>query len=411
MYSVTVVSTAKHVINSFNSLELWEKNKFNLKIITGSIEEAMKPCPDVVICPVKSEEADGTALSKQVKDNNLKTRVVLYGRKTYDSVKLAIDSGAYGYLSMPLDPAEMEALLKRLKRDIKKEKKTLSSFYSGDEDIGEIRINYFTELMGGERDEEYFEERFPSLNFNMNYSKTSLSFVTVVIENYENYVENVWEYEKESLYNAVYNFVGKSAGNLTFVPVNHKDEKIYIVVLKEKGFISRYQASDIADSIKSIMGLEVSFKTIKDFNTIKDFFSYKNKKSLLEAFELETGETGSASETVVLDAKKYINRSYFNEISLSDVAEYVGLSAAYFSRVFKSETGEKFVDYLVKIRMEKAKKLFEMSKYKTYEISEIVGYKKSKYFGKLFKNYTGYTPTEYRNMLRKKNKIKNDNHQ
>ena len=89
------------------------------------------------------------------------------------------------------------------------------------------------------------------------------------------------------------------------------------------------------------------------------------------------------------------------------MADYVGLSAAYFSRVFKNETGEKFVDYLVKVRMEKAKKLFEMSKYKTYEISEIVGYKKSKYFGKLFKNYTGYTPTEYRSMLRKKNKIKN----
>ena len=407
MYSVAVISTTRHVINSFNSLELWEKNKFTLKSITDNVDTAMKPCPDVVICPVKSAEADGCALAKKVKENNLKTKVILYGRKTYESVKSAIDSGAFGYLSMPLDVGELEDLLKRLKKDIRKEQMNLSNFYSGDEDIGEIRAEYFTSMLNEEYDKEYFGEKFKNLNFNVKFERVSLGFVSVTIENYLYYVDEVWKYEKESLYNAVYNFIEKTAGELLFVPLNHKEDKIYIVILKEKTFVSEYQFSDIAESIKNIMGIKVSFETVKQFKSIEDFIDYKDKKQLLETFELERKESGTASETVVMEAKKYINHAYFNEISLNDVADYVGLSAAYFSRIFKSETGEKFVDYLVKIRMEKAKKLFEMSKYKTYEISEIVGYKKSKYFGKLFKNYTGYTPTEYRSMLRKKNKIKN----
>ena len=57
----------------------------------------------------------------------------------------------------------------------------------------------------------------------------------------------------------------------------------------------------------------------------------------------------------------------------------MSLSSAYFSRLFKQETGENFIDYLIKIRMENAKKLLEGTDYKTYEISELVGYKKSKY--------------------------------
>ena len=95
-------------------------------------------------------------------------------------------------------------------------------------------------------------------------------------------------------------------------------------------------------------------------------------------------------------AKNYISKNYMKEIGLNDVAEKVGLSSAYFSRLFKQETGENFIDYLVKIRMEKAKKLFEDTTLSTKEIGENVGYKKGKYFGKLFKNYTGYTPTEYK---------------
>ena len=160
---------------------------------------------------------------------------------------------------MPLDVAELEKLLKRLKKDIRKEQISLSNYYTGDEDISEIRSDYFTSLMNEEKTPEYYEEKFPSLKYNIKYSKATLSFVTVTVANYDAYLKKVWKYEKETLYNAVYNFIEKTANGLFFVPINHKEDKIYIVILKDGSFVSEYQFSDIADSINNIMGLSLSF--------------------------------------------------------------------------------------------------------------------------------------------------------
>lgn len=105
----------------------------------------------------------------------------------------------------------------------------------------------------------------------------------------------------------------------------------------------------------------------------------------------------NSDKDVIYHAKQYINENYSSDISLNDVSNHVFLSPSHFSRLFKKEIGENFIDYLIKVRMEKAIILLKDCKYKTYEISEMVGYKKSKYFSRLFKNYTGYTPSEYRN--------------
>ncbi len=102
---------------------------------------------------------------------------------------------------------------------------------------------------------------------------------------------------------------------------------------------------------------------------------------------------------IVEKAKEYIESNYSKNINLEDLSNYVFLSASYFSRFFKQKSGENFVDYLIKVRMEKAKLLLANTNYKTYEISEMVGYRKPRYFSTLFKSYTGKTPTEYREQL------------
>ena len=68
----------------------------------------------------------------------------------------------------------------------------------------------------------------------------------------------------------------------------------------------------------------------------------------------------------------------------------------YFCNIFKKETGVTIWDYLIRIRMEEAKKMLLETAQKTYEISEKIGYDDPSYFGRLFKKYTGFTPVEYR---------------
>ncbi len=98
-------------------------------------------------------------------------------------------------------------------------------------------------------------------------------------------------------------------------------------------------------------------------------------------------------------ALQYIDQHFSEDISLNDVASCVALSPTYFSRYFKQQTGERFMDYLCKVRMEKALVMITDPTLKVYEIANAVGYKSLKHFYKLFRNHTGYTPTKYRNTI------------
>ena len=80
-----------------------------------------------------------------------------------------------------------------------------------------------------------------------------------------------------------------------------------------------------------------------------------------------------------------------------DVANFLELNPAYFSRIFRQKTGVCFVDYLAEIRINKAIELLKNSNMNISEISEEVGFVRSRYFTEIFKKRKGMTPSEYRN--------------
>ena len=84
----------------------------------------------------------------------------------------------------------------------------------------------------------------------------------------------------------------------------------------------------------------------------------------------------------------------FTLVSLSDE---IGISPNYLSSVFKMETGIRFKKYLNSYRMEQAKELLMDSRYKIYEVANLVGIEDSRYFSQIFRTYTGLKPSEYRN--------------
>lgn len=91
----------------------------------------------------------------------------------------------------------------------------------------------------------------------------------------------------------------------------------------------------------------------------------------------------------------YINDN-LNYVSLHMIADYVKLHPVYLSKIFKSETGQKISDYIFHSKMENASHLLINSNLKIYQISEQLGYSNAHYFIKLFKEYSGNTPQEFR---------------
>ena len=106
--------------------------------------------------------------------------------------------------------------------------------------------------------------------------------------------------------------------------------------------------------------------------------------------------------------KKYVRDHIFEDIVLDDIANEVFFSVSHLRRVFKKETGETFLQYVVRKKMETAAELLHDPKHKVYQISEMLGYKSTRYFSKLFNSIIGYYPGDYRKKVLHMTEVANE---
>ncbi|CAM3696918.1 response regulator [Marinicrinis lubricantis] len=99
--------------------------------------------------------------------------------------------------------------------------------------------------------------------------------------------------------------------------------------------------------------------------------------------------------------KEYIDNHYFEDIKISMFSDKYFLSREYLMKLFKSEYGYGIYEYVLKVRMDKARELLSNPDLKIQDISELLGYKDKNYFSKAFRNYFAMSPSEYRHALQK----------
>jgi len=107
-------------------------------------------------------------------------------------------------------------------------------------------------------------------------------------------------------------------------------------------------------------------------------------------------EESGRKNSVVDEIARFIRDNYNRELTLQEIAEHFFLSREYVCRRFKQETGENLIDFLSRVRIEKAKELLVNPNLKIVDISQTVGYQDEKYFSKVFKKLEGVSPNEYR---------------
>lgn len=108
--------------------------------------------------------------------------------------------------------------------------------------------------------------------------------------------------------------------------------------------------------------------------------------------EQETGEKNKLVEK----AKEYVLENYYKKISLTDVADKIGVTPGYLSTLFQKQLEKGFIDYLNEVRVDRACTYLQQNYLKTYEIAYKVGYNDEKYFSKVFKKIMGCSPATYR---------------
>lgn len=93
---------------------------------------------------------------------------------------------------------------------------------------------------------------------------------------------------------------------------------------------------------------------------------------------------------------QFIEAHVSEDVSLQTIADHVNLHPVYLSSLYKQERKENISDYIMRYRMEKAGVLLHTTDIKIYELASRLGFQNPPYFSKLFKQYYGVTPQEYR---------------
>lgn len=102
------------------------------------------------------------------------------------------------------------------------------------------------------------------------------------------------------------------------------------------------------------------------------------------------------TNSLINKAKAYIQENIYQDISQEETANQLYICPSYLSRLFKKQTGENFTQFVTRAKVEKAIELLKDPQYKTYQVSEMLGYKTPRYFSRLFRAQTGMNPSEYR---------------
>lgn len=161
---------------------------------------------------------------------------------------------------------------------------------------------------------------------------------------------------------------------------------------REKAFQKLWQVHTQLHQLGLEMGPPtLSFSDESQAQLLKDIFQAIDQLARHEEWLKKRQESDKMQQ-----AKTYIDQHFSEDISLETLAAYLHLNPIYVSKLFKDKLNINYIDYLSEIRIKHAKKRLLEQETSTKEIAYDVGYRDLNYFSKVFKKYTGYSPTEYR---------------
>ncbi|NHN29080.1 helix-turn-helix domain-containing protein [Paenibacillus agricola] len=285
--------------------------------------------------------------------------------------------------------AQLEAILNRICRVIQKYIKVMVSFV-----IGEPTTHVF-EL------KEHLQELLKSLGHRFFLPETSVIWLKDVLP----YQAGIRELD--------YHFAQASDEFRQVIFEENLEQVPQVVRLwMERVRANRYHPElvkewllnillEIQMKLKSLQQFQTTFSSEVLHHTLSQIHSIHHLEAWLIGFMTEkimqVGHINSLSKRMeILACHSYVETNLHRKLSQEEMAAYLHLNPSYFSRLFKKETGETFIEYVTRIKMEAAKKWLNTSNKSVEEIAEMLGFDNKSYFLKVFKTYTGMGPNDYR---------------
>lgn len=357
-----------------------------------ALELAKELKPDLLFLDICMPFLNGIDLIKELQEILPDSLFILItGHDEFSYAQQAVRLGVFDYVLKPVKVEELENVVARAVEELnsKTHHQKWEMQFEGNREI--LKIDFLQRWVGGMIQKGDLQEEFQLFELKLD---GTIGVSVIKLLNIDlNTADEFWN-EK---------LLAFSLGNIIKdlihdIPTAEffEDQHGHIVIL-----LPVDRAEDLMAINHLIKGKVETFlgKTIVYSEKIAHRF--EDIPAIYQSLITQIDSDSNVSPIVVL-AKNYIDQRYNDSmITLNEVASSVQVSPSYLSKQFKNELGVSFIQYLTKVRIEKALLLMNDPYLKVYEISEKVGYSTQHYFCNAFKKVVGISPSSYRSGSRK----------
>ena len=338
--------------------------------------------PDILITDIRMPFMDGLALSRIVKKNLPWIKIIiLSGHDEFEYAREAISIGVDEYLLKPVSSQEMLKTMDKLAKRIDGEKEEILSMADLKARIRSAREKSPDKGEGVEDKSgpgAFDPSGFININSDVFFTKlkyASKKDIDSIVREYMDMLGNNW---------------GDNPGA--------EENPLMVYFLFGEIIVSASKiAEGLGGDIRKIVPFSLNRENIQEITGSRAMFSEKVKSLLSALIEFRDAHTGGRYQSVIVKAREYIDRNFASaDMSLYSTASFVGISPNHLSTVFVQETGENFIEYLTRTRIEKAKLLLKTTSMKSGDIAAETGFSDPHYFSYTFKKHTGLSPREFR---------------
>lgn len=356
---------------------------------------------NVVISDIKMPKKDGIEIAKWLCENRKETKTILItAYEDFDYAYKAIKYKVFAYLLKAIDTKELVQVLEDIKVNYLVPDKTADIL-----DVYIAREEILSKMISGSiQDKDTLVNALVNKNIYLNAECVRLLRYDIDFLNMKEVLGVHWQYGKEAFRVAILQFIENLFENCYVVYSDMTGNGITVIAAVDNMDISEQNAAGIiCREVENVFGLynNVSFIAgeyflIENRDKIKKLIGYRYINLLIQG---SNGKNDGKSENRIIEnAVKYIHEHWNEDISRDNVAEAVCLQGVYFGRIFKKHTGISINECILKIRMERAMELLKQNQ-KINIVGAKVGYNSDRQFRRVFKNYTGLTPAEYKKSI------------
>ena len=375
MYRILLVDDDQNIVDGLGSII--KQNFENIFAISSACDgnDALKLLTEeyyhVIVSDIRMPKLDGISLLELISKNQIPSVVImLSGYDDYTYIRNALRLGAYDYLLKPVNIQNFVSMLRLLILRLKDSSVKLQA-----EEVSCVR----PETQGDYFDIPAKKPYYTKEDLEKEMEHLSAGLLSMDEKSTKDKIQEIFSHLSQEA-------VTKEQFKQVFSAF------LYTLMQKNTALIPIIAGYKLSDN-----DLAAQIKNQPHISQLKQ----KMEQILLLYMEQLKKQQEKKEENVVKKAQEHIEKHCSEQLLLSDIAAQFHLHPNYFSSLFKKQLDMTVRDYILQLRMTKAKELMKDSSLKLLDIALAVGYEDAAHFNRAFKNVTGVSPSVYRDGIKK----------